>query len=462
MKVTTTEIAVREVELTIEPEQEMVERAMRKAAQQISKWRPMPGFRPGKAPYGMVERTFGKDTILDEAIREMADDLYRQAITEANIQPLEPGQLDVESKDPVVLKVKVSLMPEVDLGDYKSLRIEPEPVPTISEEQIDARIEAIRRRHAEYNPVERPAQMGDQVVASTIGVSEGREVVHRDDQTMTLADSLQPAGFAEALLGMSAGEERTFTLHYGEDYPDKDVAGKDVTFTVKMQTVRETRLPELNDDLAKMAGDYASLEELRAGTAERLRAEAEREAQQKEREAAVEKLVANAKVEYPAEALKHEIDGSLMRQQQRLQQYGFTWQNYLKMVGKTEDQMREEIRPDAEKGLVRRLVINKFAELENLEVSNDEMTNGLANLAAAYGEHAQEVMEQMRDRRALVSFYGDMLMDKAMRRMTALMTGRSDETVAQAEDGEAVEGEQDASGSGAADSPAAEKQETNE
>ncbi|MHB9032804.1 MAG: trigger factor [Anaerolineae bacterium] len=431
MKVTTENIAVREVELTIEPEQEAIERGMRKAAQQLSKWRPLAGYRPGKAPYAMVERTFGKDAILDEAIREMADTLYREALDEAKLQPFEAGRLDVESKDPLVLKVKVSLAPEVDLGDYKALRIEPEPTPTISEEQIDTRIEAIRRQHAVYNPVERPAEMGDQVVASTIGTADGQEVVHRDDQTLTLADSLQPAGFAEALLGMTAGEERTFSLHYTEDYADRDVAGKDVTFTVKMQTVRETVLPEINDDLAKMAGDYATVEEMHNGVAARLQAEAEREVQQKEREAAIEQLVANAKVEYPEEALRHEIEGSLQRQQARLQQYGFTWPNYLKMVNKTEDQVRDEIRPDAEKGLIRRLVINKFAELEQIDISNEEMTTSLSNLAAAYGDHAQDVINQMRDRRALVSFYGDLFMEKATRRLTAMMTGREEEIAAE-------------------------------
>ncbi|MCE5258923.1 MAG: trigger factor [Chloroflexi bacterium] len=427
MKVTTENVAVREVELTIEPDQQAVDRAMHKAAQQLTKWRPLSGYRPGKAPYAMVERVFGKDSILDEAIREIADDLYRQALTEANIQPYEPGHLDIESKDPVVLKVHVALMPEVDLGDYKSLHIEPEPTPTISEEQISDRLEAIRRQHAEYNPVERPAQIGDQIVASTIGVAEEHEVVHRDDQTLILSDSLQPAGYAEAILGMSAGEERTFALHYPEDYPDKDVAGKDVTFTVAMKTVRETVLPELNDDLAKAAGDFATLEDLRSNTAARLQADAEREVQQKERDAAIERLVENAKVEYPEDALKHEIENSLARQKDRLQQYGFTWPAYLKMIGKTEEQIREDIRPDAEKGLVRRLVVNKFAELENIDVTNEEMTNSLSNLAAAYGDHAQDIINQMRDRRALVSFYGDLYMEKSMRHLTALMTGREEE-----------------------------------
>ncbi|NLV74792.1 MAG: trigger factor [Chloroflexi bacterium] len=433
MRVTTETIATREVELTIEPDQEAVDRAMRKAAQQITKWRPMAGYRPGKAPYAMVERVFGRETILDEAIREMADSLYRDALAETKLEPFEPGQLDIESKDPVVLKVKVSLMPEVDLGDYQALKMESVPTPTISDEMIDKRIEAIRRQHAEYNPVDRPVQMGDQIVTSTIGTAEEKEVLRREDQTMLLNDSLQPEGYAEALLGMSSGDERTFSLHYADDYADSNLAGKDVTFQVKLTTVRETRLPEIDDDLAKMAGDYATVDEMRAGVAERLQAEEERRVRAQEREAAIDLLVSNAKVEYPEEALKHEIDGSLARQQARLQQYGFTWPNYLKMIGKTEDDMRNDIREDAEKGMIRRLVINKFAEAEKLEVSNEEMTNGIGNLAASYGEHAQQIIDQMRDRRALLSFYGDMLMEKSMRRLVSLLTGRPEEQPAEDE-----------------------------
>ena len=426
MKVTTATIAAREVELTIEPEQEVVARAMRRAAQQISRVRPLPGYRPGKAPYATVERTFGKEAILDEAVREMAEGLYRQAIDEAKIEPFEAGHLDVESKEPLVLKVHVALAPEINLGDYGALHFEPEPMPSISEEDIDKRIELIRRQHAEYNPVERPAQLEDQIVASTKGVADEVEVVNREDQTLILADSLQPAGFAEAILGMSANEERGFTLHYGDDYTDKDLAGKDVTFTVSMKTVRETRLPELDDELAKMAGDYASLDALRTAQAERLKSEAERAVQQKERESAMALLVEHAQVEYPAVVLQHEIEASIHRQQTRLQQYGFTWPKYLEMIGKTDEQMREDIRPEAEKALIRRLVTNKFAEVEKLDISNEEMTAGLSNLAAAYGDRAQEIINQMKDRRALVSFYGDLLMDKALRHLTALLTGRAE------------------------------------
>lgn len=424
MKVTTAIIATREVELTIEPEQEVVAKAMRRAAQQISRARPLPGYRPGKAPYATVERTFGKETILDEAVREMAEGLYRQAVEEAKIEPFEVGQLDVESKDPLVLKVHVSLVPEVNLGDYGTLHFEPEPAPSISEEEIDKRIELIRRQHAEYNPVERPAQLDDQIVACTKGIADGNEVVNREDQTLILTDSLQPVGFSEAILGMSANEERTFTLHYGDDYADTELAGKDVTFTVTMKTVRETRLPELNDDLAKLAGDYDSLDALRTAQAERLKNEAVRAVDQKERETAVALLVGQAIVEYPAVALQHEVDASISRQKSRLQQYGFTWPKYLEMIGKTEEQMREDIRPEAEKALIRRLVINQFAEDENLDISNEELTTGLSNLAASYGDRAQDVINQMKDRRALVSFYGDLLMDKSMRHLTDHLTGR--------------------------------------
>ena len=439
MKTTTETTGTREVLLTVEPDPESVDKALRKAARLISQRRPLPGFRPGKAPYAMVERTIGREAILEQAVNDIAPELYRQAIAEAKIEPFEQGQLEIGSQDPLVLKFKVSLGPVVTLGDYRALHVEPEPEVTVTEAQIDEEVEAIRRSHATYEVVERPVQLGDQVVATISGTHEGQQVVDQQDATLNVVDEMRPAGFAEALVGMKADEPREFSLTYPDDYDDENLAGKNVTFSATIKTVRQANLPEINDDLAKMAGDYETVAQMREGLAGVIKQRLENEARAREANAAVEALVGVSQVEYPAIALEREISATLENQKARLRQIGFTYENYLRMVGKTEAELREEIRPEAERRLVRELALSEFARAEKLEVKREEIATETVRIASRYGERANEVLERLSTGRAALSVYADLLTQAAVRHLTAILTGRQ-QPQAQEPSGEATEG----------------------
>jgi len=434
VQVTSEPVATREVVLPIEPDAETVQAGMRKAAQQLSRWRPVPGYRPGKAPYNMVERIFGKEMILNQAVDDMANTLYRQALEQEKLDPYEQGTLEVASQEPLVIKVRVPLMPTVTLGDYTSIKIEPEPDVVVTNEQIDEQVEIVRRRHAQYQAVERPAQMGDQIVASIKGVSEGETVVDNENTTLELSDELVPPGFAEALVGMAAEETRVFSLAYPDDHEDERLRGKTVEFNVKLTTVREILLPEVNDDLAKTAGDYATLDEMREGLAANLKQRLEREARNREAEKAIEALVNMATIEYPAAALEREVQATLDNQKARLQQIGFSFENYLRMTGHTEAQLREEIRPDAAKRLARNLALNELARAEKLEVSGEELGNAITGIAASYGDRAEQAMRQFSDMRMAMPVYAELLTRKAINRLVSLATGRAE----QAESAEAA------------------------
>lgn len=431
MKVSQETAGTREVLLTIEPEPEVVERAMRKAGREISKYRPLRGYRPGKAPYAQVERAYGRDTILSEALRELGPQLYREAVTQAAIEPYAEGQLDIKSQEPLVLAATVPLMPEVKLGDYKSLKVEQEPAVAVSEEQIAEQLERVRQAHAEHETVERPAQMGDQLVADVTGVADGETVVDRHGSTLDLTDALEPAGFGEALVGMSAGEARTFALTYPEDYADDDLAGKNVEFTVTVTTVRETRLPALDDDLAKMAGDYETLDQVRDVLADNLRQRLESEARRRETDAVVAAITEQAEIVYPEAALENEISMAINRQKNQLQQMGFGFENYLRMVGKTEAELREDARSGAERSLRQRLAVLELARAEELQVTPDELGAELqqlqANISATYGERAPQVLRDLQQQGIAYQLYNDALVDKALRHARALLTGRPEE-----------------------------------
>jgi len=424
LKVTTETVATREVLLTIEPDAQDVQNALKKAARQISRSRPLRGYRPGKAPYGLVERTFGHETILNEALKDLAPGAYREAIKEAGIEPYERGELEVQSTDPVVLKVTVPLVPLVTLGDYQTLRIEPEPEVSVSDEQIDEQVQQVRRRLAQYETVDRPVQLGDQVVASVTGIADGKKVVDNQNATLNVQDLLPPPGFAEALVGMSKGETREFSLTYPKDFHEESLAGKNVSFSVMVKAVRQVDLPEIDDDLAKEAGDYETLAEMREDLGVQLKRQLERQSQEREAHAAIEALVAQATVNYPSAAVERQVDIAFDRQRVRLQQVGYDFQRYLQMTGKTEAQLRDELRPEAERTLIRSLVLAEFARAEGLSIDESELAGGMANVAATYGDRAAEVMDRLRDQRAVFSIHNQMLTRKAMTHLRDLLTGR--------------------------------------
>ena len=428
MKVSIETVATREIDLTVEPDEQTVGRAMRQAARQLSRRRPVAGYRPGKAPYAMVERLYGREVIFSEALNDLGKLVYHEALKEAEIEPLFPGEMDIESQEPLILKFRVPLEPVVKLGDYASLAVEPEPEVAISEEQIDEQVELVQRRYAEYTPAERPIEMGDQVIASIQGESEGETVVDQSSVTLDINDKLMPPGFGEALIGMAQDETREFSLAYPDDYEDENLAGKNVDFSVTIATIHEVELPAVDDDLAKTAGDYETLDDLRQGLAESLKSRLEAEARSREASAAVELLVEQAEVEYPEAALEAELDRAIRRRAGQLAQMGFAWERYLQMVGQTEDELREQMRPEVEGELVRRLVIAEFARAEKLEVGmnqvNAELQAMSQNLYASYGERATEMLSKMDKQSTFVSLHNDVLTREAVRRLTNMATGR--------------------------------------
>ncbi len=429
MRVSSEAVATREIELTIEPDAERISRAMRQAARRISRVRPVAGFRPGKAPYEMVERMFGRETILNEALNEEAPAIYREAIKEAGLDPYEQALFDLESEDPVVLKVRVPLMPKVTLGDYTTLKIEPEPEVSVSEGEVQEQIEAIQRQHATYEPVERPIQLGDQVTAALVGTADGETVINQENATLTVGEELMPPGFAEAIVGASAGEKREFTLTYPDDFDTESLAGKTVSFEVTIKSVRQTNLPPIDDELAKLASDVETLAELRDRIAESLAEQKKHAARDRETRAALQALVSVAEVEYPEAALRNEIDQAIDRQRRTLARMGFAFDRYLQMINQTEEGLREQLRPEAERSLTERLVLSEYARVEGIELTPSEIQAEFQAFAAdayrAYGEQADQVLQDAAQSGVLAAVYAEARLRKAAQLLTDRLAGRA-------------------------------------
>ena len=424
MKVTTEITDTRVVTLSIEPDADRMQEAKRRAATALSRWRPVPGFRPGRAPLAMVERIFGAETVLKEAVNSAAEDIFRQAVQEASIEPLQPGELEIESTDPLRLKVQVALVPVVRLGDYRSLHVTPEPEAKVAEGAIDAEIEALRENAATYEPVDRPIMATDKAVLELTASQDDEIILQEEAFEVTVSPQEEPYPLVDKLLAMRVGESAEVDAEYLEEYQNKTLAGKLVHLQLTVKAVREKTLPELNDEFAKDVGEHDTLAELRQSRADVLQQNMDNARRGRETEAAIKALVEASEVEYPAAAVDRELEAMLQNERARVQRYGFDWENYLRITHRTEEQLRAEARPRAEQRLVRGLVLGDFARAEGLQVAPTEIFAELDRLATQYGERAEEARKQLLQSGALSSIENDLLSHTTVEHVVAVLTGR--------------------------------------
>jgi len=427
LKINTEEIADREVALTLEPEPERVEKAVRHVARKVAKRIKIPGFRPGKAPFRIVEMTVGREYLLDEAAREMASELYKEALGETGLEPYAQTDLQILSLDPMSLKVTVALFPEVDLGDYQAIRVEPDDEVVVTDEQVDESLQEVQERLSEWDPVERAVQMGDQIVVDIIGNKDDDVVFDEEEQELILTEDVSPPGFSEQLLGLEPEESKEFSCTYPDDFPDEDLQGQEIAFKVILHVVREKQVPVLDDELAKSAGDYETLEDLKQTLKDGIQQRLEKEARDRLTEKVVQALVEQASVTYPAAALKDEVDDMIASYKKRLESQGFTLEGYLRMTGKTSEELRAEFEPGAKERLVRALVLVELAKAEGIEVVSDDLEEEVDRIAATYGDKASVVKRALTQQSALASVRSDLYSRKAIDRLIAIATGQVEE-----------------------------------
>ena len=424
MDVTAEMVAPREVEFTIRPEATRVEEARRQAARQLAKRVRIPGFRPGKAPYVLVERTVGKDVLTEEAAEALAPDLYKQAMEETGYKAYDTPSLRIAQHEPLELKIRVPLEPEVTLGDYCSLRVEPEPPVEVTPEQEEQMLNEVREQHGTWEPVQRAAQMGDQVTVDVKRVVEGETVSDQTGLQLVLSESLTPAGFGEALVGLEPDQTREFELKYPPDWSEEKLAGKTVAFTVALRELKERKLPVLDDEFARSLGDYESVEDLKARLRQGLQARLEAQSRDRLATRILDQLMEQSKIEYPNLAVEREIDRLIRQQDNRLRQQGFTLEAYLRVTHKSAAQLRDELRPQAEENLRRMLLIHQVGEAEKIEVQPEEVTTEIEHIAAAYGEQASVVAEVLRSPESLSSVLSDIRVRKTVDRLIDVVTGK--------------------------------------
>ena len=400
---TVTELPESRVSVDVEVAAEEIQRSLESQARKLGREMKVPGFRTGKIPPAVVIQRIGREPILDEAVRGRLTDWYMKAVDESGIAPvgdpdvdLDFGKLPNEGK-PLTFSFEVGVRPTAKLGEYKGLEV-PRREPIAAAEAIAAQIEEMRERMARLEVVDKPAEEGDFVIIDFAGTIDGEPFEGgegRDQLVEVGAGSLIP-GFEEALVGVSAGEEKTVTAWFPDDYVAKHVADKTAEFTFTVKEVKHKDLPALDDDFASDAAGYDSLDELRESIAKELLEHDAARAEAEFRAAALDAVVNEATVDVPEPLVTARAKELLDRMLHQLNHQGISPQAYLQITGKTQDELVEESEPDAEQALRREAVLAAVIDAEQIEPTEAQLLDALEEAATREQTSRQKLLDRLK------------------------------------------------------------------
>ncbi len=457
-----------EVKLTVEVDADQIEAAKRIAARKIAQKYNVPGFRKGKAPYEIVLRTFGDAAVLEEAIDELGQKIYEQALRESDLEPVAPGALIDMKKEPLTFVYNVPLRPEIDLGEYRSVRLgftEPE----ITDQALEDTLERLRETQAILEPVERPAQLGDVVTVDVSGVAkpaaiEGEVVADSqpeastevppesaEEKTETEAeektddkflmddkgvDVLLDAklnwpvpGFADKLVGIVIDEERHVDIPFPADYENESLRGQIGHFDLKCTAIKSRTLPDWDDELAKSLGDYESLADMRTKVRQALVDVANKRHLDEYSKSVIDIMVAGSKVKFPPVLLGNEVHDMMRDLDMRLREQRMTLDDYMRITDTTHDKMHEELEPRARERLRRSLVLSKIIETEKIEVTDEAIKDRIEAMLISLGESPDKKLKELiKSENMRRSVRYDLLTEKAVQHAVAIAKGEAAST----------------------------------
>jgi len=419
MKATAEKVAKNTVVLEIEVEPERFKEAVDKKYRELVKKVNIPGFRRGKAPRVIFERYYGKEVLLNEAVEALIPEAYLDALKQTGVEPIAAPDVEitqVEEGKPVIFKATVEVKPEVSLGTYKGLEVEKPPV-EVTNEDVDQEIERLRQRYAKLVTLEEGVvQKGDIVTIDYEGTVDGKPFKgsRASDRSVEVGLGFLVEDFDEQLLGMAVNETREITTRLPDDYHDESVAGKEAVFRVTVKCIRRKELAEVDDDFAKDVSEFDTLDELRADLRHKLEIAAEKKAEAAVREALVEKAAAAAEVEIPERMIEARVESMTQEMLRPAVQQGLTPEDYFRLTNTNPEELREKLRPEAERSIKRELVLDAIARAEGLEIGEEDLTRELKRIADFYRQDLDKVRQVLTESGELEGIKKRLLRNKAI------------------------------------------------
>ena len=399
--------------VTAEVSRTELEPAINKVYLKIRKDVSIPGFRKGKAPRMVIEAAYGKHVFFEDAIEELFPEIYKECVLTQEIKPVgrpSVSNLVINDDDSVTLTIETDLYPEVALGQYKGLEVEKVDA-EVAASEIDAEIDRMAQNVARITTVDRPAQDGDTAVIDFEGFKDGVafEGGKGENYELKLGSGSFIPGFEEQVVGMSAGEEKEVNVTFPENYHAEELKGAPVVFKVKLHEVKETVVPEKDDEFVKDVSEFDTMAELRADIEKRVRDEKQAGIDRAFENAAIEKAVANMTVEIPDSMVEEELEREMERMDYELRSQGASLESYANMMGGTMENIKNSLRPGALNAVKTNVLLDAVVDAEKIEVTDGECEEEYARLAESYKMDVEKIKEIL-DRKGME---GDLQVRKA-------------------------------------------------
>lgn len=386
--------------LTVEVSAEDFKAAIKKAFNKNKNRFAIPGFRKGKAPQAMIEKMYGEGVFYEDAADEAINASYAEAMKESGLDIVSRPEVTIEKigkDEPFVYSALVAVKPEVTLGQYKGVEVEKADA-SVSAEDVEAELKKVQEQNARLLTVEdRGVEDGDQTVIDFEGFVDGKgfEGGKAEDYPLTIGSHSFIDTFEEQLIGKKIGEECEVNVTFPTEYHAADLAGKPATFKVTVKEIKVKELPELNDEFASEVSEFDTLDEYKKDVEKKLVEKKEIEANSKNEDAVVAKVVENATMEIPDKMIDAQAENMVQDMARRMQSQGLSLDMYLKYTGMTVEQMKEQARPDAEKRIRTRLVLEAIAKAENIQISDEKVDEEVAKMAEAYKMEVEKLKSYM-------------------------------------------------------------------
>ena len=377
--------------LTIEVEASKFDAAMKKAYNKKKGSFNLPGFRKGKVPMYIIEKEYGAGVFYEDAANELMPEAYAAALEESGLEVVSRPEVDVTQigkGQNFIFTAEVAVKPEVKLGEYKGLDVQMDSV-EVADEEVEAKLKEAQEQNAREITVEdRAVQDGDIITLNYAGTVDGVafEGGKAEGHDLEIGSNTFIPGFEDQVIGMNIDEEREIKVKFPEEYFSKDLAGKDAIFKVKVNEIKKKELPKLDDEFAKDVSEFDTLKELKADIKSKKEKENEEKAKYETQDAIMKALCENVKVEIPSGMVELEIDNMLKDIEQRLAYQGLKLEQYLQMMGKTEEEFRKEYEPQAIEGIKSRLALEAIIKAEKIEATKKEIDEKMKEMAKNYGK----------------------------------------------------------------------------